>query len=819
VLNHAHDIADELKEQQDSIHLLLSLFIADNRAKGFLEARGLNKDKLIPAVREVRSDKGFDEEPVDTIAVIHDKTIRLTERCGARVAGSLHLLGGILRVRRSAAYRVLTRMDTSPAALRNEVIRTLTSGSKEYRVQSATPHADRVQPTRTDGSIGLEAQGQVAVAEPEPEEEFEHRAAQEAEPEPEREVEGDRRRFGSAWLQLDIDADDDVVPEHPDDEAKSGRFSLNEETFPTLTRLGRNLTLAAECGQLDPLIGRETEVEQLVDILNKRRANNPCLVGEPGVGKTAIVEGLAQRIVSRDGRVGTLGDRVIIELDMGALVAGTQLRGAFSERLRMLKDEVSRADGRVVLFIDEIHTLIGAGAGEGALDAANDLKTALARGEFPCVGATTEREYRKHIESDPALARRFQTVLVDPPNESEALKVIVGLSPTYAAHHKVAYREEALQAAVRLSERWLQDRFLPAKAVDVLDLAGAFASRHSREYVSADDVAMVIASQAGIPRDRLLANERQRLLLMEGYLKDRVIAHDEAMAAIASTIRRNVAGFATKRPMGSFLLLGPTGVGKTEAARVLADFLFASRDALTRIDMSEYMEKYAVSRLIGAPPGYVGHDDGGQLTESVRRRPYQIILIDEVEKAAPDVLNILLQLLEEGELTDGRGRKVSFRHTVVIMTSNLGAQHFGAKARRRVGFGNAEAAHEGAAAAALETASKSFSPELWNRIDSKLVFEPLTRADMTRIAALLLAESTRRLEAERGIQFVTAEPVVEFLADQIGDQLDYGARPLRRLVQEHVESAIAELVLADDVSEGAVLSVTVEDETVVARYA
>src|SRR5262249_844499 len=462
-------------------------------------------------------------------------------------------------------------------------------------------------------------------------------------------------------------------------------WELDPATFPLLAQLGRHLTALAREGGLDPVGGRAREMEEVLDVLGKRRTNNPCLVGEPGVGKTAVVEGVAQRLLSAPGE---LGKKVVVELSTADLLAGTSLRGSLSERLNGLKDEMRRAGGRVVVFLDEIHTLVGAGStGEGAQDAANELKGALARGEFPCIGATTHDEFRRFIQADPALERRFTAVVVREPTVPETVEILSGLLARYEEHHHVRYARAAVEASASLAARYVTDKQNPDKAVSLLDLAGSRCARAGRDRVEVKDVAEVVARIAGLPVERLLTNDAARLLRLEEELGARVVGHTATVERVAKVLRRNYAGFASRRPLGSFLFLGPTGVGKTELARALADVLFGTRDALIRLDMSELSESHATSRLIGAPAGYVGYQDGGQLTEAVRRRPSAVVLLDEVEKAHRDVLMLLLQLLEEGRLTDGKGRQVDFSSTVVVLTSNLGAEAFG-RTRPRVGFGS-----------------------------------------------------------------------------------------------------------------------------------
>ena len=547
-------------------------------------------------------------------------------------------------------------------------------------------------------------------------------------------------------------------------------------------------------------MGREREVEEAIDILGKRRTNNPLLVGEPGVGKTAIVEGVAARLLA------DRQDRIVVELDMASLVAGTQLRGSFSEKLNGVKEEVRRAGGRVVVFIDEVHTVVGAGAtGEGPQDAANELKAALSRGEFPCIGATTHDEYRRHIERDPALERRFTPVLVREPSAQDTAVILRGLVPRYEQHHRVRYAPEALEAAASLSARYISDRFLPDKAVAVMDLAGSRARRAGARDVDAAAVARVVAKMAGLPEARLLATDRERLLGLDAALAERVVGHREAAARIAAVLKRNYAGFASRRPMGSFLFLGPTGVGKTEMARALADVLFGSREALVRLDMSECSEPTGVARLVGAAPGYVGYGDGGQLTDAVRRRPSSVVLLDEIDKAHRDVVLLLLQVLEEGRLTDGRGRQIDFAGTAVVLTSNLGSAEATRASSGVVGFGAEERAGS-REEQALDAARKALPPELWNRLDERIFFPALSSQDVGRIAALLLAESSRRLFEERKIRFRAGDDVVARLVDE-GFDPALGARPMRGAIQRLVEAPLAERILRGEFGAGDVVLV------------
>jgi ATP-dependent Clp protease ATP-binding subunit ClpC len=515
---------------------------------------------------------------------------------------------------------------------------------------------------------------------------------------------------------------------------------------------------------------------------------------------------VAQRLLELRG---TLAEKILVELDMASLVAGTQLRGSFSEKLNHLKEEVRRAEGRVVVFIDEIHTLVGAGStGEGPQDAANELKTAMARGEFPCIGATTHDEYRKFITNDPALERRFTAVVVNEPSVPETVEILRGVIGRYEEHHGLQYAPDALQAAASLASRYVTDRFMPDKAISVVDLAGSRCRREGKEQVDAADVARVVAKLAGIPEERLLMNDSERLLRLEEDLGRRVIGHEEAVSRIARVIRRNYAGFASRRPMGSFLFLGPTGVGKTETARALAEVLFGSREALVRLDMSEMSEGHGVSRLIGSPAGYVGYGEGGQLTEPVRRRPSSVVVLDEIEKAHREVQMLLLQVLEEGRLTDGKGRHIDFSNTVIILTTNLGSEAF-SRTQRPLGFGATEGGPSDMDAAS-NAARQALPPELWNRIDERLPFRPLAEADVAKIATLLLAESSRRLATEKGIEYVADAEVVTHLLKSGGFDPKLGARPMRQVVQRLVEAPLAERILAGDFLSGDRVRVTVQ---------
>ena len=654
---------------------------------------------------------------------------------------------------------------------------------------------------------------------------------------------------------------------------------------PTLDQLGIDLTNMARQNKLDPVVGRHNEIQRVIQILSRRTKNNPVLIGEPGVGKTAIVEALAQQIVSGDVPE-TLRNKRVVTLDMGVLVAGTKYRGEFEERLKKVIEEI-RASGSCVLFIDEMHTMVGAGAAEGAVDAANILKPSLARGEIQCIGATTLDDYRKYVERDPALERRFQPVQVEEPTESETVDILKGIKKRYEEHHKLTILDEALEAAAHLATRYIADRFLPDKAIDLVDEAASrvrirktsmplsvkevgkalenvrkdkdeAVAQQQYEYaaeltqreqslrekveqlekewqeegqesdqaqelpvVTAEDIAEVASMWTGIPVTRLATEESQRLLQMEENLHVRVVGQDEAIESIAKAVRRARAGIKDpRRPIGVFLFLGPTGVGKTYLVRALAEFMFGSEDSMVRLDMSEFMERHSVARLVGAPPGYVGYDDGGQLTEAVRRKSYTTILLDEIEKAHPDVFNILLQMFDDGNLTDAKGRKVNFRNTIVVMTSNIGSDLI--RRGSFLGFSkpgeddkSSEQAYERMKEKVLDEVKKFFRPEFLNRIDASVVFHSLGREDIVRIVELMLRDVAKQL-LEKGVSMEVSQEAKEMLAER-GFDADFGARPLRRQIQEQVEDKLSEEFLAGNFGPGDTIYVDVKDDEITLR--
>jgi ATP-dependent Clp protease ATP-binding subunit ClpC len=645
------------------------------------------------------------------------------------------------------------------------------------------------------------------------------------------------------------------------------RGKMEKSKTPVLDNFGRDLTQLAEEGKMDPVVGREKEIERVAQVLSRRKKNNPVLIGEPGVGKTAIAEGLSIRIVQRKvSRV--LFNKRVVTLDLAALVAGTKYRGQFEERMKAVMNELEKSPD-VILFIDELHTIVGAGGASGSLDASNMFKPALARGEIQCIGATTLDEYRQHIEKDGALDRRFQKILVEPATPDETIEILRNIKDKYEAHHNVQYTDDAILLTVKLAERYITDRYLPDKAIDVMDEAGArvhlknirvpesiitleqeiedireeknrvVKSQRFEEAarlrdsekklhedleeaktsweakavtevhdVSDQDISEVVAMMTGVPVDKISESETRKLLRMEEELNEKVVGQNEAIQKLSRSIRRTRAGLKDpKRPIGTFIFLGPTGVGKTELAKMLTEYLFDSQDALIRIDMSEYMEKFSVSRLIGAPPGYVGYEEGGQLTEKVRRKPYSVVLLDEIEKAHPDVFNILLQVLDDGVLTDGLGRKVDFRNTIIIMTSNIGARDI-KNLGKGIGFnqGDTEFNYQSLKSTVEDALKRVFNPEFLNRIDDVIVFHPLEKEHIYKIIDLLATQLFARA-AEVGVSVLLKESARKFLGDK-GYDVKFGARPLRRAIQKYIEDPMAEAILGHDLGENDTLVIT-----------
>jgi ATP-dependent Clp protease ATP-binding subunit ClpC len=797
----AEELAQSRKERTTSGHLLAAIVSHPSQAAELLLERKLGADTLLKAARATT-----DEEP-DPLARAVQRAREIASRMGTNGPSALHLLLALIHDRKNGAHRALAQCGVDVARLRAAAMQ-LALGrigprrnlpqTEETERRPTVSHRATGAPSRALGvKIDLMPRPSSALPAPAPSPPL-------APPAP------------------------TLVPVGPPPVAPSpvalpaqkkrtrvastdSRFALDPKRFPTLSSMGKNLTLAAAEGQLDPVIGRDVEIDQTLDVLAKRHANNPVLLGPAGVGKTSVVHGIAQRIARKEG-VASLDDRIIIEIPISELVAGTNVRGSLAERALAIRNEVREAMGRVVLFFDEIHTLF---SGDMADEIQGEFKVALARGELPCIGATTHEEYKRSIESDAALARRFSVVEIEEPEQAVARDILAGSTPALAKHHGVTYADGALSSAVAWSVRYLPGRVLPDKALSILDLAGARARRRGARNVTPDAIAEVVAELADMPVERLLETDAQRMLALESFLARRVVGHGAALARIANILRRNAAGFHGRRPIGTFLLLGPTGVGKTESAKAIAEVLFHSDLAMTRLDMAEYAEPHSVARLIGAPPGYVGHDAGGQLTEAVRRRPYQVILLDEIEKAHRDVLESFLGVFDEGRLTDGRGKTVDFTNTVILLTSNLGVETLGARGSRPIGFGSTTSRALQVENALVAAARAALPPELYNRIDEVIAFAPLERAEVAEIARRLLASLASTLEASRGVLLDVDDEAIEALLDAGGFDAELGARPMKRTLARLVEAPIAEMVLRGELVSGDVARLTVDDGQVV----
>jgi ATP-dependent Clp protease ATP-binding subunit ClpC len=789
------------------------------------------------------------------------------DRFNHNYVGTEHLLLGLIKLGQGVAVNVLQKLGLDLETVRMEVEKQVGSG-QEQKMVGNIPYTPRVKKVLALASkearalnhsyvgtehilLGLLREGEGVAAQ----------VLKSLEIDIERTRNEILKELDPNFTPQEHESDDDAFQESVGPAEPRSRPGSKESKTPALKAFGRDLTELATKGEMDPVIGRADEIERVIQILCRRTKNNPVLIGEPGVGKTAIVEGLAQEIVS--GNVPEiLRDKKVITLDLALMVAGTKYRGQFEERIKAVMDEIRR-HRNVILFIDELHTIVGAGSAEGAMDASNIIKPALSRGELQCVGATTLNEYRKYIEKDAALERRFQTVKVEEPSEDDAIRILMGIKPKYEAHHKAIYTDEAITQSVKLSSRYLTGRFLPDKAIDIMDEAGARArissmtrppelkeieaeierirtekeaaikdqdfekaaslrdgerntrkkleslietwrasNEEKRVTVGLDEIMSVVSKWTGVPLNRMEEKEAQKLLKMDQELKGKVIGQDHAVVAISKALRRSRADLKDpRRPIGSFLFLGPTGVGKTFLARNLAEFMFGDPDALIQIDMSEYMEKFTASRLIGSPPGYVGYEEGGQLSEAVRRRPYSVVLFDEVEKAHPDVMHLLLQILEEGTITDSFGRKVDFRNTIIILTSNVGAELI--KKQNVMGFGAIGAdAHDYASMKdkITEQAKRHFKPEFLNRLDDLIVFHMLEKPDLIRIVDLEIDKVLKRVR-DKHIRVELDASAKELLIEE-GYDPAYGARPMRRAVERHLEDPFAEHLLRGDIKEG-----------------
>ncbi len=781
IVKRAEALAERKGDKLTTGHLLAALMQGGGTAERLLRERRLDEATLVHASR-VRIDDEHGGLAVDRVV---RSAKEFAGRTGDDGAGGVHLLFALCQDPKCAAGAMLTQCGVDVAKMRMTAMQVAMGIAPPPRIPQSAPRLKVTLAERT--------------ATPTPS----SRLTQPQKPAP---LPQKPRTAPPAHAPK---AKHKPTVSHAQPKPAS-RFMLDAKKFPLLTQLGRNLTLLAAKGELDQVTGRDEEIDRALDVLAKRHANNPCLVGSAGVGKTSVVHGLAMRIAEGED-VASLDDRLVIEIEPTMLLAGTASRGSLAERIGQLKAEVQKADGRVVLFFDEIHTLFGPEAGE---EATTELKLALAKGELACIGATTTEEYKRTIDRDAALSRRFCAIEVDELSQAEALLAITRILPGYERHHNVRIPNEVAAASVLMTSRYVPGRALPDKAISVIDLATARARRKSLTEVSRELIAHVVSDMTGVPEERLLESDGERLLGLEALLAERIVGHKEALMRISRILRRNATGVRARRPLGTFLLLGPTGVGKTETAKAIAECLFFSTDAMTRVDMSEYSEAHAVAKLIGAPPGYVGHDSGGQLTEAVRRRPYQVILLDEVEKAHMEVLQSFLGVFDEGRLTDGRGRTVDFSNTVILLTSNLGSNINPATQRKVIGFGRArDLSAETLAyqAAVSDAAKKALPPELWNRIDEAIAFAPLTRDDVREVARRLITRLGEDLMGARGISLDVSDEAIELLLARGGFDAEMGGRPVRRAISRHIEAPVAELLLRGELTRGDVATVDVED--------
>jgi ATP-dependent Clp protease ATP-binding subunit ClpC len=813
----AEDLAKRRGERATTGHVLAAIASKPSTAADLLREKRLDSEVLLKAARVVTDDAN------DAIARAVQRAREFAARSGASEPNAMHLLFALCHERLTAAHRAIEQCGIDVGKLRMGAMQLamgIAPPRREPRLAPPPsirpmvmdlPRAHSPMPPRAPSAPILAS----AAPQPAP-------APISAPPVTHSQPRPRRARHGitlTRSLAIANGAGDaEALPATRD----PARFVLDPKLYPTLTQLGRNLTLAAASGELDPVVGRDEEIERALDVLAKRQANNPCLVGVAGVGKTSVVRGIAQRIASGK-EVASLDDRIVIEVEPATLLTGTGVRGALAERIAQMKQEVMRSNGRIVVFFDELHTLFGGDAGD---EAASELKLALAKGELPCIGATTIDEYRKVIDADAALARRFTAIEVVELSPEAAFMALEQVAPLFEKHHAARYTKEAIAASVTWSVRYIPGKALPDKAVGILDLAGARARRRSIREITAEQVAEVVSELCEVPTERLLETDGERMLRLESLMADRIVGHTRSLEKIATVLRRNASGFRARRPIGSFLLLGPTGVGKTETAKAIAQCLFYSPDAMTRLDLSEYAEPHAIARLVGAPPGYVGHEAGGQLTEAVRRRPYQVILLDEIEKAHRDVLEGFLQVFDEGRLTDGRGRTIDFTNTVILLTSNLGSEvSMRTESKGRIGFGARTNSAKRAAPsesdlaayeeAVLASARSALPPELYNRLDEVLCFAPLTRADVAEVARRMLTGLGEELERTRGVRLDASEAAIEALLDAGGFDPELGARPMRRAIGRHIEAPIAEMLLRSELSRGDVATVDVEDGSII----
>ncbi|MBI5537164.1 MAG: ATP-dependent Clp protease ATP-binding subunit [Deltaproteobacteria bacterium] len=814
----AQDMAQTRKERLNTAHLLAAIAFRISPAAELLRERRLDVDTLARVAR------ASNESEKDPIGNAMRRASELARSSGTREPAAIHLLVALASNRKSGAFRALEQCGVDVARLRTAAIQIAggmieprRSSSHELQSRGASAPNNAPAPSSARPPARPPAQGVIVPLLP-PVAMSQSPAARRAGGPARVEAPAEQVTF-----ELPRKAESPASPKHaepatPPTRSRTAarrrsargapaapatldpsRFELEQHKFPVLSAIGVNLTLAAARQELEPVVARDVEIDQTLDVLARRRANNPCLVGPMGVGKSSVARGLAMRIAAaRDVR--TLDDRILVELPLARLLSNS-MRGALPERFASICKEVRESKGRVVLLLDDVHQLL---AGDAAMELGGDVRAALGTGDLPMIATATADEYKRVIESDPSLATCFSPIEIDEPTQDHAIEMLQAASPSLESHHSVSISRDAISSAVSWSVRYLPGRALPDKALSVLDLACARSRRRARTTLGAEAVAEVVAEMADMPVERLLETDRDRMLSLEKLLGQRVVGHDEALQRIALILRRNAAGLRGRRPIGSFLLLGPTGVGKTETAKAIAEALFHSADAMTRLDLSEFAEPHSLARLIGAPPGYVGHEHGGQLTEAIRRRPYQVVLLDEIEKANRDVLEAFLQVLDEGRMTDGRGRTVDMTNTVIVMTSNLGSGEAAEASRARsIGFSRKTSASDREIETVVVGAARgALPPELYNRIDEVIPFAPLSREHVREVASRLLAALSKQLESARKVRLVFDGEAIEALLDLGGFDPAFGARPMKRTIARLVEAPIAEIILREQIPEG-----------------
>ena len=803
VIDLAEKVALHYKEDLSTLHILIAMLrVQPNSALPVLEQSGVylkddkrHRDRQGKSLLEIRDDlikaagpRGL-SEPEDTVNICQQKAFQLAAARKTPFVNPLFLLDAMLRIRRSLAYQAIDKIGVNLSRIRTR-LNAKQANLRITRTIEPITEEEAEKERRSEEEADIIRNGN------------EKSGLKRASPVPQNETQSELKQT------LPVSQE-----EPPEDNEDSTTFDVDEDRFPLLASMTDNLTRRAAQGAIDPIIGRDREIRQVVKTLLKRNTNNPCLVGEPGVGKTALAEGLALEIANQTPQSKPVHDRTILSLQTSALVAGTSLRGSFSERMIQLREEVERGEGRFIIFIDEIHTMVGAGAGEGALDAANELKAALSRGKFPCIGATTLLEYKKHIESDPALERRFQPVMIAEPSPDETAEILRGILPFYEEHHGVRYTPRAADAAVRLTVRYVLDRFLPDKAIEVLDFAGAGCKTDGREEVTEEDIAEVVSEKVGVPIEKLLLSAANRYNRLLAFLNERIAGHEAELERMADGLKRGLAGLGGDRPLASFLLVGPPGVGRSETARALGRFLFDDEHEIRVFEGVEYTEGHSVAKLVGTSPGYVGFEQGGQLTDVMYRRPFQILLFKDFSRAHPEVQELLIRLVATGRLMDGKGRTVAFSNAILMFTLDADPDVFSGGRGSAMGFAPSSAnGAEPSAEQIWEKLEAAVPQGLKHAVDEALLYRPLSRDQALEVSQRLATQLGERLLAEKDIGVTLSDEAVALVVERGGYRRDEGARPMRRILQVEVENRVAELILSGEARRGSRITVTCEDD-------